>query len=120
MIKRPFRGLTTLGFLLSLVNAAAISASWQPVEARHASQNASQNGNERPVVSASNDGAPVDVDRIIRAFPAKDTEFRRALAEYAFERDATVQTVGTGGQLTGEYHRKSQFVFDDHAERFEK
>jgi len=116
MIKRPFRGLTTLGLLLSLVNVAATSASWQRVETRHASQN----GNERPVVSTSTDGGPVDVDRIIRAFTAKETEFRRALAEYAFERDATVQTVGTGGQLTGEYHRKSQFVFDDHAERFEK
>jgi hypothetical protein len=62
----------------------------------------------------------LDVDRIIRAFTAKETEFRRALAEYAFQRDATIQTIGMGDQLTGEYHRVSQFVFDDREERFEK
>jgi hypothetical protein len=69
----------------------------------------------------SKDGAgAVDVDRIVRAFTAKETEFRRALNEYAFERDATVQTIGMGGQLTGEYHRVSRFSFSDAGERFEK
>jgi hypothetical protein len=65
-------------------------------------------------------GAPVDVDRIVRAFSAKETEFRRALNDYAFKRDATVQQVGMGGGVTGEYHRVSQFVFDDQGNRFEK
>jgi hypothetical protein len=61
-----------------------------------------------------------DIDRIIRAFTAKETEFRRALAEYAFTRDAVIQTIGMGGQISGEYHRVSQFVFSDSNERFEK
>jgi hypothetical protein len=65
-------------------------------------------------------GGPVDVDRIVRAFSAKETEFRRALNDYAFKRDATVQQVGMGGGVTGEYHRVSQFVFDDQGNRFEK
>ncbi len=64
--------------------------------------------------------AALDVDSIVRAFTAKETEFRRALAEYAFKRDAVIQTIGMGGQITGEYHRTSQFVFDDRSERFEK
>jgi hypothetical protein len=64
--------------------------------------------------------APVNVDQIIRSFTAKETEFRHALSEYAFTRDATVQTIGMGGQITGEYHRTSQFVFNDNNERFEK
>ena len=63
---------------------------------------------------------PVNVDEIIRSFTAKETEFRHALSEYAFTRDATVQTIGMGGQITGEYHRTSQFVFNDNNERFEK
>jgi len=63
---------------------------------------------------------PTDIDRIVRAFTAKETEFRRALAEYAFKRDAVIQTIGVGGQVTGEYHRVSQFVFADSNERFEK
>ena len=62
----------------------------------------------------------VDVDRIIRAFTTKETEFRHALADYAFQRDAVIQTIGIGGEVTGEYHRVSSFVFDDHDERFEK
>lgn len=75
---------------------------------------------KQKISEVSNESAPQDVDRIIRAFTAKETAFRHALAEYAFQRDAVIQTVGMGGQITGEYHRVSQFVFDDHDERFEK
>src|SRR5919202_1993754 len=62
----------------------------------------------------------VDVGRIIRAFTAKETEFRRALNGYTFTRDAVIQTIGAGDQVTGEYHRTSQFVFDDAGQRFER
>lgn len=61
-----------------------------------------------------------DVPGVIRAFTAKETQFREALNQYAFKRDATVQTIGMGGQVTGEYHRVSQFVFDDQGNRYEK
>jgi hypothetical protein len=66
------------------------------------------------------DGATVDAQRIIRAFAAKETEFRRALNAYAFTREAVIQTIGFGGQITGEYSRTSQFVFNDAGERFER
>jgi len=64
--------------------------------------------------------ASPDVPAIISAFTRKETEFRQALNQYAFKRDATVQTIGMGGQITGEYHRVSQFVFDDQGKRYEK
>jgi len=76
--------------------------------------------NETTTSKSSGDSPPIDVEKIVGAFTAKETEFRHALAEYAFKRDATVQTIGLGGQITGEYHRTSQFVFDDNNERFEK
>ncbi len=60
------------------------------------------------------------VDEIVRAFTAKETRFRQALNSYAFKRDALVQTIGMGGQVTGEYHRVSLFTFDDLGNRFEK
>src|SRR5260221_9502954 len=60
------------------------------------------------------------VDQIVRAFTAKETHFRQALNTYAFKRDALVQTIGMGGQVTGEYHRVSYFTFDDQGNRFEK
>jgi TonB family protein len=60
------------------------------------------------------------IDEIVRAFTAKETRFRQALNGYAFKRDALVQTIGMGGQVTGEYHRVSYFTFDDQGNRFEK
>ncbi len=78
-----------------------------------------ENSAQTPAPS-SIDRSAVDVDKIVQAFSAKETEFRRALAEYAFRRDATIQTIGIGGEVTGEYHRVSQFVFDDRDQRFEK
>lgn len=77
-----------------------------------------------PMVSAQTNGGgdlpPAEVERVIRTFTAKEGEFRRALNEYSFKRDALVQSLGMGGQVTGEYHRVSTFTFDDSGTRFEK
>jgi hypothetical protein len=70
--------------------------------------------------AATDAGGAVDVKRIVRAFTAKETEFRKALNGYTFTRDALLQTVGMGGQVTGEYNRVSQFTFNDAGERFER
>ena len=64
-----------------------------------------------------------EINRIIQAFTQKESDFHRALLEYAFKRDALIQRVGDGGlgeQVTGEYHRVSHFTFDDSGNRFEK
>ncbi|HVF88401.1 MAG TPA: hypothetical protein VM866_12470 [Pyrinomonadaceae bacterium] len=71
-------------------------------------------------VKPSASSKAVDVEKIIRAFTAKETEFRQALTQYGFKRDAVIQTVGMGGQISGEYHRVSRFVMDDSGKRFEK
>jgi TonB family protein len=60
------------------------------------------------------------IDNIIARFTAKETEFRRALNNYFFKRDALVQVIGMGGQVSGEYHRVSDFTFDDQGNRYEK
>lgn len=62
----------------------------------------------------------VDADKIIRAFTTKEAEFRRALNNYSFKRDALLQSIGMGGQVIGEYHRVSTFTFDDQGNRYEK
>ncbi|MFL6207418.1 MAG: hypothetical protein ACJ74W_01120 [Pyrinomonadaceae bacterium] len=63
---------------------------------------------------------PAEVARIVQAMTAKETQFRQALNQYGFKRDAVVQSIGMGGQITGEYHRVSRFAFDDSGRRFEK
>lgn len=60
------------------------------------------------------------IDNIIARFTAKESEFRRALNNYFFKRDALVQVIGMGGQVSGEYRRVSDFTFDDQGNRFEK
>jgi TonB family protein len=64
--------------------------------------------------------APGENEKIIQAFTAKELEFRRALNNYSFKRDALIQSIGMGGQVIGEYHRVSIFTFDDQGNRFEK
>src|SRR4026209_835889 len=59
-------------------------------------------------------------EKIIQAFTSKETEFRRALNQYSFKRDALIQSIGMGGQVPGEYHRVSTFTFDDRGNRYEK
>src|SRR6185503_1100873 len=72
--------------------------------------------------SGTNGGAvsQAEVDRIIKAFTTKESQFRHALNEYSFKRDAILQSLGMGGQVTGEYHRVSVFTFDDQGVRYEK
>src|SRR5215213_541848 len=65
-------------------------------------------------------GQAVDAGAVVRAFTRKETEFRRALNGYMFKREAVVQTIGFGGQITGEYNRTSLFTFNDAGERFER
>src|ERR1043166_7963879 len=73
-----------------------------------------------PSLSGAASLSPAQIDEIIRKFTAKETEFRKALNDYAFRRDALVQEIGMGGQVIGEYHRVSNFTFDDKGNRFEK
>lgn len=79
-----------------------------------------------PLVWAQTPGAntgalpQAEVDRIIKTFTAKETQFRQALNQYSFKRDATLQSIGMGGQIVGEYHRVSVFTFDDQGGRYEK
>jgi hypothetical protein len=63
---------------------------------------------------------PAEIDRIIKTFTKNESLFRRALNEYAFDRSATVQTIGMGGQVTGVYRRDSYLTFNEAGERFEK
>ena len=72
--------------------------------------------------SGANGGTltPAEVERVIKTFTTKETQFRHALNEYSFKRDAVLQSLGMGGQVTGEYHRVSLFTFDDAGTRYEK
>ena len=71
-------------------------------------------------ISAPSGISQAEIDRIVQRFTSKESQFRHALNVYAFKRDAIVQSLGMGGQITGEYHRVSYFSFDDSGNRYEK
>src|SRR5437588_8591342 len=73
-----------------------------------------------PTMTGPANLSQAQIDAIIRRFTAKETQFRQALNSYAFKRDALIQEIGMGGQVIGEYHRVSDFTFDDKGTRFEK
>jgi len=107
------------GLSLVLFAALILFTSGRVAPAQQASADTRSPAGASTTITASTLSA-AQVDAIVRAFAAKETRFRQALNSYAFKRDALVQTIGMGGQVTGEYHRVSFFTFDDHGNRFEK
>ncbi|HEX8638048.1 MAG TPA: hypothetical protein VF692_08300, partial [Pyrinomonadaceae bacterium] len=61
-----------------------------------------------------------EIDRIVAVFTKNEGNFRQALNSYAFNRNATIQTVGMGGQITGAYRRDSFMTFKEDGARIEK
>jgi outer membrane lipoprotein-sorting protein len=66
------------------------------------------------------DLSQAEIDRIVKTFTSKEAEFRSALTNYVFNRSATIQTVGMGGQITGVYRRDSFLNLTPDGKRFEK
>jgi hypothetical protein len=58
--------------------------------------------------------------KILTAFAAAETRVREALNQHTFKRDVILQTIGPNGEVTGEYIRNSQFIFDDRGRRIER
>ncbi len=50
--------------------------------------------------------------QIIQQFAAKESEFRRALDNYTYQRDVRIQTLDDDGKVDGEYHEVVQITFD--------
>ncbi|CAN5204673.1 hypothetical protein BH20ACI1_BH20ACI1_32750 [soil metagenome] len=61
-----------------------------------------------------------EADRIVKKFTDNEVKFREALNSYVFKRNATVNTVGMGGQLTGTYHTITFMTFTQAGERVER
>ncbi len=117
-IFRTSRRLVDAGFAVALFAALIMFTATQIARAQQTSADTRGPATATNIIPSTLSQA--QVDQIVRAFTAKETHFRQALNTYAFKRDALVQTIGMGGQVTGEYHRVSYFTFDDQGTRFEK
>lgn len=63
---------------------------------------------------------PLNPKAIIAGFLKSEAATRDALNQHTFKRDVVLQTIGPNGQVTGEYIRNSQFIFDDRGNRIER
>ena len=61
--------------------------------------------------------SPSDQAAILARFVAAETKAREALNQHTFKRDVVLQTIGQNGEVTGQYLRNSQFIFDDRGVR---
>ena len=66
------------------------------------------------------DLSQAEIDKIVKKFTQNEFIFRQALSVYAFNRDAKMQTIGLGGQVTGTFIRNSFLAFNEDGTRFEK
>jgi hypothetical protein len=57
---------------------------------------------------------------IVDSFVSVETQLRQALNQHTFKRDVLLQTIGPNGQITGQYVRNSEFVFNDRGQRIER
>jgi len=63
---------------------------------------------------------PAEVQRIVKKFSENERLFRSALNEYAFNRDATMNQLGIGGNIIGTFHLESFMTFTSDGQRVEK
>jgi hypothetical protein len=59
-------------------------------------------------------------ETIIESFLQAESRLREVLKQHTFKRDVVLQTIGRKGQVTGEYVRNSEFLFDDRGNRIER
>ncbi len=65
-------------------------------------------------------GLTGDPAAILARFAEVESRGREALNQHTFKRDVVLQTIGQRGEVTGEYIRNSQFLFDDQGRRIER
>ena len=70
--------------------------------------------------STTANGNPPAAVLVLEKFIASEAEVREALNQHTFKRDVVLQTIGPNGEVTGEYIRNSQFVFDNKGRRIER
>jgi hypothetical protein len=70
------------------------------------------------------DGEPparaLSSNQVLEQFIKAETLVRDSLNHHTFKRDVLLQTIGPNGEVTGDYIRRSQFVFDDRGNRIER
>ncbi len=118
MTRSLHRTIRLLGMLVFLLFSTPLAI------AQQSSIASLRPGNTSPNVLMTSDTATPPLmatpAAILAAFVETETQVREALNRHTFKRDVLLQTIGRDGQITGEYIRNSQFLFDDKGNRIER
>ena len=63
---------------------------------------------------------PIPAQQIIDKFAAKESEFRRAMANYTYERSVKVETLDDDNKVDGQYYQVTDISFDPNGKRYER
>ncbi|HLO00784.1 MAG TPA: hypothetical protein VK208_20160 [Pyrinomonadaceae bacterium] len=113
MSRSTFRCLLAFLLLLMTINAGIAQS---PVAALREANNSALPAALLP----PNSVGPAEAGTILARFVTAETKVREALNQHTFKRDVVLQTIGPNGEVTGEYVRNSQFIFDDRGRRIER
>lgn len=59
-------------------------------------------------------------ETIVESFLRTEARLRQSLNQHTFKREVVLQTIGPNGEVTGQYVRNSEFLFDDRGRRIER
>lgn len=109
--------LRTFAALLVLVFVMETSKAQEPLALISNSDGAPD---IRVMIDSEPPPIPRTAEHIVAAFIKKESQLREALNQHTFKRDVVLQTIGPNGEVTGQYIRNSQFLFDDKGNRIER
>jgi hypothetical protein len=113
MLAIPINRPMPFGALLLILTSFILSFAQGSVATTSETSASLRAGNRWAVVT--NESATI-LERFVEA----ETKGREALNQHTFKRDVVLQTIGRRGEVTGEYIRNSQFLFDDQGRRIER
>jgi hypothetical protein len=70
--------------------------------------------------TAKSDPSPEEIDKIIRAFAAKESEFSKARENYTYRQTARIQEYDEAGTPHGRFERVDEIVFSGEGKRTER
>src|SRR6266849_827848 len=117
MFQLAIKGSRTVGILFMLLVSIGLSFSQERSVASFGNREISLRS------KTATDSEPMDMSNpamIVARFVDAEGKVREALNQHTFKRDVVLQTIGPNGEVTGEYIRNSQFLFDDRGKRIEK
>src|SRR6266849_7622276 len=117
MFQLAIKGSRTVGILFMLLVSIGLSFSQERSVASFGNREISLRS------KTATDSEPMDMSNpamIVARFVDAEGKVREALNQHTFKRDVVLQTIGPNGEVTGEYIRNSQFIFDDQGRRIER